>query len=221
MHCEKFGGPAKETRKPATGSIRSIHSSSTMTTATRELPSPSNPLNVAIDWADLLGSCRAAHGKSPPLAFDAVHEDFLVHLLAVAAVVEEFCATLRFQVDNNASSDADANDRESTKDTERKGQILAVRNSLRFAISCLSLGSSQAQTHDGGVTRGGSSTGNQSQSVSIRCQIQEEAVVNCNLHQALAQVLQCRDMGLQITALGGQTAEQSCYGQQHYFTDGA
>ena len=172
----------------------SIHSSSTMTTATRELPSPSNPLNVAIDWADLLGSCRAAHGKSPPLAFDAVHEDFLVHLLAVAAVVEEFCATLRFQVDNNASSDADANDRESTKDTERKGQILAVRNSLRFAISCLSLGSSQAQTHDGGVTRGGSSTGNQSQSVSIRCQIQEEAVVNCNLHQALARALQCRDM---------------------------
>lgn len=173
---------------------RSTHSS-TMTTATCELPSPSNPLHVAIDWADILASCRAAHGRSPPLAFGAIHDEFLVHIPAVAAVIEEFCATLRFQGDNaSTDADADADDRDSAKDTERKGQILAVRNSLRFAMSCLALGSSQAQAHDGGDARGGSSTGNQSQSVSIRCQIQEEAVVNCNLHQALARALQCRDM---------------------------
>ena len=195
MGIWEFGGPAtnQRIRNPELClKLRSTHSS-TMTTATCELPSPSNPLHVAIDWADILASCRAAHGRSPPLAFDAIHDEFLVHLPAVAAVIEEFCATLRFQGDN-ASSDADADDGDSTKDTERKGQILAVRNSLRFAMSCLSLRSLQAQAHDGGDARGGSSTGNQSQSVSIRCQIQEEAVVNCNLHQALARALQYRDM---------------------------
>jgi len=122
-----------------------------------------------MDWANLLESCRAARGRSSSLTFDAIQNEFLPHLPAVATVIKQFTAILE---GDKADSDDDSSE---WKRADRKGQILAVRNALRFAVSCLSLGCL---------------VGNNS----IRCQIQEEAVVQCNLHQALALALQCRKM---------------------------
>ena len=59
-------------------------------TTTEPSATPSNPLSM--DWAGLLDSCRKARGKSSPLRFGAIQQEFLVHLPAVTTVIEQYSA---------------------------------------------------------------------------------------------------------------------------------
>ena len=147
-------------------------------TTTEPSATPSNPLSM--DWAGLLDSCRKARGKSSPLRFGAIQQEFLVHLPAVTTVIEQYSAI--------ADKEGSIDDIDESKRVDRKGQILAVRNALRFAISCLSLGSSQqVQTPTSNEDVDGNN-------ISIRHQLQQEVVAGCSLHQGLARALQCRNM---------------------------
>ena len=145
----------------------------TMTT-TEPSATPSDPLSM--DWAGLLDSCRKTRGKFSSLTFGAIQEEF--HLPEVTTVIEQYSAI--------ADKEGSYDDIDESKRAGRKEQILAVRNALRYAISCLSLGSSQVQTPNKDDVDG---DGN-----SIRHQIQQEAVVGCSLHKGLARALQCRNM---------------------------
>ena len=168
-------GAKFKTRRRLVGSLMPAIHFTTMTT-TEPSATPSNPLSM--DWASLLDSCRKSRSKSSSLTFGAIQHEFLVHLPEVTTVIEQYSAI----ADKEGSND----DIDESKRAGRKGQILAVRNALRYAISCLSLGSSQIQAPTEDDVDG---DGN-----SIRHQIQITAVAGCSLHQGLARALQCRNV---------------------------